>query len=133
MGNIKLKQGYCPDCGNTEPKPLVAGYCQFHYWQSKKKPIVFKPKKISSFSQKKQKELATYRVLRDKYFKENPICEFKDCNSTEIDLHHKKSRKYHLCDVSIFMSLCRKHHNWVHENDKEARELGYILNSISND
>lgn len=37
MGNIKLKMGYCLDCGNTEPMPIIKDRCQYHYWQGKRK------------------------------------------------------------------------------------------------
>ena len=49
MGNIKLKTGYCPECGNTEPKPLMKKLCLYHYGLSRpKKPIARKPVKINT-------------------------------------------------------------------------------------
>lgn len=93
-----------------------------------KKPIV--KKQIAKFSKKMLSNLKIYRKLRDKYLEENPICEFKGCCSNQVELHHKKTREYYLCDVSIFMSVCRYHHKWIDENDNESRELGYLLKSI---
>ena len=87
-------------------------------------------KRIKSVSDKKLVELAEYRIVRDVYLKDHPICEFYTCDCREVELHHKKSRKYYLCDVSVFMSVCREHHIWIHENDSEARELGYLLSSL---
>jgi len=130
MGSIKAKMGYCPDCGNTEPKPLISGCCSYHYWQKRKKPLERKPVKIKPVSDKKAKELAKYRVLRDEYMKSKECCEYPDCNQKPTDLHHKKTRKYHLCDVSIFMALCRKHHNFIHENDALSREMGFLIDAI---
>jgi len=59
--------------------------------------------------------------------KEHPTCEFKGCNNPGNDLHHKKPRNTHLCDETIFMSVCRSHHNWIHDNHKLSVELGYLL------
>jgi hypothetical protein len=87
--------------------------------------------RIKSVSDKKLQELKEYRIVRDRYLKENPVCEFVGCESRDVELHHKKSREYYLCDVSIFMAVCRVHHNWIHNNDEKSRELGYILSSLS--
>ncbi len=115
-------------------------YCKACYGKLKSKDntnqsnLPAKPKsvlkRIKSVSDKKLIELAEYRVVRDKYLREHPICEFHTCDCRVVELHHKKSRKYYLSDVSIFMSVCREHHNWIHNFDKEARELGYLLSSL---
>ena len=118
---------YCKECwakykaseSTSSPKPTNL--------PQKDKSVL---KRIKSVSDKKLVELAEYRVVRDQYLKDHPICEFYTCDCREIELHHKKSRKYYLCDASIFMSVCREHHNWIHENDAEARELGYLLSSL---
>ena len=86
----------------------------------------YKPKPIAKFSKKKLKELAIYRPLRDKYMKEYPFCEYKGCMRKGEDLHHKKPRNLNLCNVDIFMSVCRLHHNWIHENHAKSVELGYL-------
>jgi len=94
------------------------------------KPLA-KPKvKIKQFSDKKLSELAIYRKLRDKHLLTYPVCQFKGCSSVNIELHHKKSRKYFLCDSESFMSVCRNHHNWIHDNCAESYELGYLIKSI---
>lgn len=87
-------------------------------------------KRIKSVSDKKLIELAEYRIVRDKYLSEHPICEFHTCDCRVVELHHKKSRKYYLSDVSIFMSVCREHHNWIHRFCKESYDLGYLLSSL---
>jgi 5-methylcytosine-specific restriction endonuclease McrA len=33
---IKVKTGICPLCAGTEKKPLTAGFCGVHYWQSRR-------------------------------------------------------------------------------------------------
>ena len=88
-------------------------------------------KPIKNLSDKKLIELKEYRIVRDRYLKENPVCEFEGCSSREVELHHKKPRAYHLCDISVFMSVCRRHHTWIHDNDKEAREIGLLMSGLS--
>lgn len=44
MSNIKVKRGVCIDCGPEGGCiPLIAGRCQRHYWQSRKKISSHKP------------------------------------------------------------------------------------------
>lgn len=134
------KETECIDCNDGQIRKTVARRCiesPYHYNKHKQaiqrerqkdKPI--KNYIIPQVSKKKTKELAEYRKVRDQFFKENPVCQYPGCNSREIDLHHKKSRAYHLSDVTVFMSVCRLHHNWIHENDAEARRMGFLLSSI---
>ena len=88
--------------------------------------MVNKPKKnLAPVSKNMQASLAKYRRLRDKYFEENPICEFPACNSKKITLHHKRGRiGEFLTDKRHFCSLCQKHHRWVEENPLEAKKMG---------
>ncbi len=113
------------------------GHCVYHrrldclpQYQIKSKVSVRSKKKVAQVSAKQKIRLTEYKVVRDQFMLAHPVCQFKGCNLPATDLHHKKSRAYHLCDVEIFMSICREHHTWVHDNDKEARELGYLLSSI---
>ena len=87
-------------------------------------------KRIKSVSDKMLGKLKEYRMLRDAYMSGNPICEVIGCGRVADDLHHKRSRAYHLCDVSIFMAVCRLCHNKIHESDAWARQNGYILNHL---
>jgi hypothetical protein len=86
---------------------------------------------IKNVSDKKLIELKEYRIVRDRYLKENPVCEFEGCGSREVELHHKKPRAYHLCDISVFMSVCRRHHTWIHDHDAESREMGLLMSGLS--
>lgn len=135
-------------CNETNCKTSAhcKGLCQYHYWESRarinrtrKQVKVFegetrskrasKPVKIyriPKFSKKHLKKLSEYRPLRDKYMSEHPNCEYVGCSSESQDLHHCKPRDLHLCDVSIFLAVCRLHHNWIHANPKESRKLGYL-------
>lgn len=92
-----------------------------------------KRKPIKGISDKHALRLKAYRIARDKYFIEHSICEARistNCCSVPVDLHHKKSRGKHLCDVSTFMSVCRPCHTWIHEHPTEALELGFIIKRL---
>jgi len=86
--------------------------------------------KIKSVSDKRLLALKDYRIVRDKYMSEHTMCEVEGCNSREVELHHKKPRAYHLCDVSVFMSVCRACHQKIESSDSWARSKGYKLNHL---
>lgn len=117
---FNTKKTICKHCG-AENK-----HHSFQCFNKPKKQTISKPKKpIAKFSTKKLNELKEYRKLRDKYFKENPICQFPGCHSTEISLHHARGRiGANLTDISTFRSLCLTHHRFVEENPEEAIKLG---------
>lgn len=88
-------------------------------------------KPISPISNKRKEALKRYRRLRDKYFLEHPVCEFPDCTSTNITLHHQKGRiGAFLTDKRYFKSLCMKHHRWVEENVTEAIKMGLSIKRL---
>jgi hypothetical protein len=88
--------------------------------------------RIKSVSDKKLQELKEYRVIRDRYLKENPVCEFVGCESRDVELHHCKGRIGSLLtDNRYFKSLCRKHHVFCEMNPREAKELGLSFDRLS--
>src|SRR5690606_21384779 len=107
----------CKDCEGNEVKKTISGRCfeapYFHYqkfqqrkYREKQKSRNKKPVKIAPISRNRQEALKKYRRLRDKYFEENPICEFPGCNSREITLHHARGRYgAFLTDKRYFKSL----------------------------
>lgn len=122
-------------CSDTECQNNVfsRGYCMFHWRMNigakiiKKSPIKPKKASISPISKSRYEALKKYRRLRDKYFEEHPICEFPDCNSKNITLHHKRGRiGSFLTDKRHFCSLCVKHHIWVNEHNDEALKMGLV-------
>lgn len=113
------RQSCCPKC--YRPNQSIT--------ESKK--VAQKPLKsvkhyvIPKVSKNRQEALKTYRKRRDNYFKEHPICEFPNCNSKNITLHHSKGRcGAFLTDKRWFKSLCQKHHSWCELNPLEAQKLG---------
>lgn len=86
---------------------------------------------IPKVSKNRQEALKTYRRRRDKYFEEHPVCEFPECTSKNITLHHMKGRiGAFLADKRYFKSLCAKHHRYVEENPAEAFKLGLSLKRL---
>lgn len=87
--------------------------------------------KIRPISETRAKQLAEYRIVRDKYLKEHPICEYPGCNKTNITLHHKKGRiRALLCDIKHFCSLCHEHHRFVEENPLQAKIMRLSENRL---
>ena len=87
-----------------------------------------------------RRESGSHRKLRLEYEKEkakwmydHPGCQFEvlrdlRCNLTyPVTLHHKMGRGKYLAEPKHFMTLCLNHHQWVEDNKREARRLGYIL------
>jgi len=89
-----------------------------------------KRKEISPISDKKAKELAKYRKLRDEYLAANNRCEAQIegvCIGGPVDLHHRAPRAFNLCNVDIFMSCCRPCHNHIHDNSEWSFEKGFLI------
>lgn len=103
------------------------GFCKFHQYLRNDKTV--KPKKKQKsfrvISESLEAKLKVYRPLRDKYMREHPECEI--CNNPSQDLHHKAGRGKFLSDVTTFMAVCRRCHNYIHENPKKSRESLYLL------
>jgi len=112
----------CEECKKETPKKQFV---------SKHKPNLklksFKP--IPKVSAKRKIENLKYSALRIEFLgkKENRICPITKQPTTEV--HHtycgKDRAKYYL-DVSTWLAVSRKGHNWIHDNPKEARELGFL-------
>lgn len=125
---IKRKESNCIGCSNIR-LIYAKGYCQSCYWSSKRKstdkPAAKQKKPIAKFSQKKLQELKEYRIVRDKFLKENNTCQYPNCNSSKVTLHHKAGRIGSLLtDVSNFVALCWQHHQYIEEHPAEALKLG---------
>lgn len=101
------------------------GYCTYHQHLRTDK----KEKAISPISEKKAEELAMYRPRRDKYLKENTVCEVRECSKPSTHIHHKNGRiGKMLYDVDFFMAVCNGcHPQKIHENPEWAREQGYLI------
>lgn len=82
--------------------------------------------RIKLVSPKRKKQLQLYKIIKEKYLKDNPKCEICKCEATEI--HHKNGRNgERLNDTNYFMSICRYDHSYIHENPKQSREKGWLI------
>ncbi len=84
---------------------------------------------IPKFSKKRQIENLQYSVLRIEFLgkRENQTCPITKKQTVEV--HHTycgKDRARYFLDVSTWLAVSRDGHNWIHENPKEARELGFL-------
>lgn len=132
---IKQKIGKCSECDSSAPEqPLIAGKCQRHYWQFRskqwKKSEPKEKKPIPRRSKKKIIEDLQYSVLRKEFLEkpENKICKINGMPTTEI--HHKycgKDRAKYYLDTSTWLAVNRDSHNFIHDNPKKSRELGYLM------
>jgi len=85
---------------------------------------------------KKKAERALYKKLRTELFDKHPKCQFETegvrCTNKTQDLHHIRGRGKYITDSQWFMAICRRHHDWIHANPAEAKELGYLISGIKN-
>lgn len=89
------------------------------------------PKPISKQSDKEKKRQVAYMALRKTYMEQHDKCMFKDCNIQSTECHHIRGRgKEYMLDTSEWMAVCSEHHRYIHDNDKECRELGYLKSRL---
>jgi hypothetical protein len=107
------------------------GRCKYHPLAKSgknKRKSGLKRTPINKVSGKKAKRDAAYSVLREKYLKDNPICQI--CNTAHsTDVHHKYAgadRAKYQNDVTTWMALCRGCHTHLHEHPSWARENNYL-------
>lgn len=124
MAQFKLK--VCKVCKSEfrQYNSLQKCPCQNSLAKPKTKKYV-----IPKVSDKRKIENLKYSVLRTEFLgkKENQICPIT--KQQTIEVHHtycgKDRAKYYL-DVSTWLAVSRDGHNWIHDNPKEARELGFL-------
>ena len=104
---------------------------------TKKRPML-KRTKINTASKdpKKVKERKEYKNLRRDYLLNNPTCQFVDkhgvrCEHQATDIHHKAGRGRLLNDINYWMGLCRHCHDFIHNNQKWAMEVGFLVHQAS--
>jgi hypothetical protein len=132
LADIKLKVCADKNCSNEfKQYNSLQKYCGSVCMNKNRKPDLKLKSlyKIPKVSDKRKVENAKYLVLRIEFLgkKENNICPITKYPATEI--HHtycgKDRAKYYL-DTTTWIAVSRDGHNWIHDNPKEARELGYL-------
>lgn len=128
---LKPKLSTCIECNQTR-YIYSRKMCQHCYWKSKPKKQIQKPtKQIAKFSKKHLTSLREYRKVRDVYLKENPICQFPNCNQIASDLHHGAGRVGRfLTDTKYFKGLCRPHHQLIETSPDLAKSLGLSFSRL---
>ncbi|MEG0848508.1 MAG: hypothetical protein RSE50_00980 [Myroides sp.] len=120
---IKIKEIGKSDWKEAKRKEMNAFLVTAKIEKKKQKPI---PKR----SKKKIVEDLQYSVLRKEFLgkPENRICKINGMPTTEI--HHKycgKDRAKYYLDTSTWLAVNRDSHNFIHDNPKKSRELGYLM------
>lgn len=125
MGITKKK---CLDC--NKPYVFSKGLCKFCWKIQYGKPI----NKVSESKKKKDEE---YKIVRDEFMLEHPICQAKinnsktKCSINSTDCHHISGKVGDLyLDKKNFLAVCRPCHNYIEVNPKEAKELGFSKNRL---
>lgn len=125
MGIGKKK---CLDC--NKPYIFSKGLCQSCWKINYMKPI----RKISF---KQQVRNAEYKIVRDQFIKDNPICqaninnEHTKCTKEATDVHHQIGRiGERLTDVKNFIALCRNCHVFAENSPEEAKKIGLSNNRL---
>ncbi len=111
----------CPKCHSY----ISGDFCLIcnHVIFEKKKPIT----KIKKVSAKRESEELVYKAKRIKFLKENPRCAvYPHLESTQC--HHSAGRNGSAyLDESTWYAVSFEGHNWIHNNDTEAREKGFLV------
>lgn len=84
-------------------------------------------------SLKQAKRLREYNKLRNEFLEENQYCQAAImCHGLiATDIHHVRGKiGDKLTDIKDFMSVCRGCHTWIHDNDKQARDLGFLKSRL---
>lgn len=87
--------------------------------------------KIRPRSKKRAAQEREYAQLRKDFLSGNPICQVKGCGMPADDVHHRAGRiGAKLTDVSLFLAVCRSHHNYIENHPEESKEKGYSLSRL---
>lgn len=81
--------------------------------------------KIAPYSKKTISRREKYDKLRKEYLSLHQNCEFPNCTAKSIEIHHICGRVGENL-FRFFLAVCRPHHRWIHDNPKEAKELGLL-------
>ncbi len=89
-------------------------------------PIARSRTPIRRVSSKRSKQLREYTKRRAIFLAANPLCAvYKDLRSAEV--HHVAGRiGEKLNDEKDWLAVSRAGHVWIHNNPRQARELGLL-------
>lgn len=108
-------------------------YCKLCWSCHNSKDNSQKPTKsaISQVSSKRKKKDQEYLKLRERFLTDFSLCQVavKGCSVNATDVHHTHAganRDAFYLVQSTWKAVCRNCHDWIHNNPKEARALGYL-------
>ena len=82
--------------------------------------------RIKPVSEKRQRQLDEYKLVRIEYLTAHKKCEVKDCNNDATDIHHMRGRSGdRLNDTDEFLAICRECHGYIEEHPAWAKAKGY--------
>lgn len=125
----------CKIC-NKEFKPFKTTdrYCSSSCFFSDQKAKPKKNQPIKKQSDKRKKENQTYLNKRKEFLllPENKYCKAAKVLFNEIhqatEIHHLAGRKGKLLNyIPYWLPVCRKSHNWIHDNPDKSYELGLLI------
>ena len=105
-------------------------YCKNCWGKIKSQEEGYK-KLIPRVSAKRQKKDIEYLSLRSKHLEKIPICQInvKGCTNIGTDIHHTyagANRDAFYLIQSTWLVTCRNCHNYIHNNPKESRVIGWL-------
>ena len=113
------------------------GYCRTHWGMFHAKPIkknvnnsFNKPRnRIKPVADKRRSEKEEYKVLRDQFLKDHPVCEIpiEGCKIKSTQVHHAEGREgTRFLDTSTWKAACAGPcHDEATEHSREAIDRGY--------
>ena len=86
---------------------------------------------LRPMSDKRRREREIYLKKRAAFLKLHPVCcvvlDGRKCKARATDIHHKFGRVgANYLDENTWLATCRPHHQFIHQNPKEAREVGLL-------
>jgi len=69
---------------------------------------------------------AEYKIIRDEYMADHPVCEVKGCMHPSSDNHHRAGKTGKLyTDKRYFLAVCRYCHGEIELKPDWAKKMGY--------
>ena len=122
---IKRRKKICKLCKNEE-YIFSKGICIKCY---KPKPIKKTQTVIKKISSNQSKRNQKYLKLREKYLKQEPVCEVCRLQKSS-EIHHRKGRDGDNL-FNEFLAVCRDCHNKIENNPEWAKENNYTITRLN--
>lgn len=136
MNYQKLKKKKCKICGaEFLPFKSTDMVCSFKCGEIYKQNHIKQNTPVKKVSETRKVENTKYAKLRKAFLAlpENKYCkiskELFGTNTLATEIHHtysgKDRQKYYL-NISTWIAVSRRAHNWIHNNPKESYKRGWL-------